>query len=119
MNLWPKSTRLCGWALILVKVCSHMYLYRCCRSAKELLIEAPYQPRQAIAKPITRFHEEIGASDALLFCDNPRGVRGSARLRLGGEEREAIHDLDQSLAMDPAQPLAFLQKGQALLKLQV
>lgn len=45
--------------------------------------------------------------------------RGSARLRLGGEDREAVHDLDQSLTLEPAQPLAFLQKGQALLNMQV
>jgi len=48
-----------------------------------------------------------------------RGSRGSARLRLGGGCREAVHDMDKSLAVDPVQPLAFLQKGQALLRMQV
>ena len=50
---------------------------------------------------------------------SPLRFRGSARLRLGGEDREAVHDLDQSLTIDAAQPLVFLQKGQALLKMQV
>lgn len=60
-------------------------------------------------------HNDSGA----VLLSSPRRFRGSARLRLGGEYREAVHDLDQSLAIDPAQPLVLLQKGQALLKLQV
>lgn len=47
------------------------------------------------------------------------GNRGCARFEQGGEAREAVQDFDQSLELEPAQPLAFLQKGQALLEMQV
>lgn len=62
----------------------------------------------------------IRSADVAFTPTSPvRANRGCARFRHGGELREVVHDLDQSLAIEPVQPLAFLQKGKALLEMRV
>lgn len=59
------------------------------------------------------------SSDIILTSRLLHSKRGCARFQHGGKPREAVHDLDQSLTFEPAQPLALLQKGKALLEIQV